>query len=66
MTSDFDLPDTQKEYIKRFGARWIDEFTKDKNAHEGKTPCKHCSGTGNEFYSMYRMCPECQGTGVQK
>jgi DnaJ-class molecular chaperone len=26
--------------------------------------CDYCGGTGNEFYSMYRACPECGGVGV--
>jgi DnaJ-class molecular chaperone len=26
--------------------------------------CAHCGGTGNEFYAMYRECPECRGRGV--
>ena len=26
--------------------------------------CLNCDGTGNEFYSMYRACPECNGSGV--
>ena len=28
--------------------------------------CKWCDGTGNEFYSMYRECPECKGRGTTK
>ena len=27
--------------------------------------CTWCHGTGNEFYSMYRECPECGGQGVK-
>lgn len=26
--------------------------------------CLNCDGTGNEFYSMYRACPECGGSGL--
>jgi len=26
--------------------------------------CEWCGGTGNEFYAMYRRCPECGGVGV--
>ena len=26
--------------------------------------CEWCDGTGNEFYSMYRECPECGGSGT--
>ena len=26
--------------------------------------CARCGGTGNEFYAMYRQCPQCGGIGV--
>ena len=25
--------------------------------------CERCLGSGNEFYSMYRRCSACDGTG---
>jgi len=36
---------------------------KNDNIKAGVKLCKHCGGTGNELYSMYRKCPKCNGTG---
>jgi hypothetical protein len=40
-----------------------DEATKRRNEEAGHTLCEHCSGTGNELYSMYRSCRQCGGCG---
>lgn len=26
--------------------------------------CSRCGGTGNEFFSMYRACIDCSGSGL--
>ncbi len=36
-----------------------------KNILEGKDLCERCEGTGNEFFSMYHKCPDCNGTGIR-
>ncbi|HON83090.1 MAG TPA: hypothetical protein PLI22_03025 [Caldisericia bacterium] len=38
--------------------------TRNKNIKSGKKLCKRCDGTGNEFFSMYKRCTKCFGTGV--
>ncbi len=38
--------------------------TRNKNIKNGKKLCKRCDGTGNEFFSMYKRCTKCFGTGV--
>ena len=35
-----------------------------KNVQSGKPICPRCEGTGNEFFSMYKECTLCSGTGV--
>ena len=41
----------------------MDYEIKNKNIDRKLPLCKHCSGTGNELFSMYRKCPKCNGTG---
>lgn len=41
-----------------------DELRRAINLATGKPLCENCGGTGNEFYSMYRECPVCHGTGL--
>lgn len=41
----------------------MDYERKNRNIDAGKELCDHCSGTGNEFLSMYHKCPECKGEG---
>jgi hypothetical protein len=41
-----------------------DQLRRLANERAGHTLCKHCNGTGNELYSMYRACPECGGNGI--
>jgi RecJ-like exonuclease len=41
-----------------------DYITKNKNIKNGKDLCNRCDGTGNEFYSMYKKCSACGGTGI--
>ena len=37
-----------------------------QNILNGKILCNQCGGTGNEMYSMYRKCPDCDGDGISK
>ncbi len=41
-----------------------DVLTRNENIDKGKTLCKRCEGTGNELFSMYRKCTDCNGTGI--
>ena len=43
-----------------------DVLRHNKNVEDKKELCTHCEGTGNEFFSMYRKCPKCKGTGIKK
>jgi hypothetical protein len=45
-------------------ADYGDYMVKRRNEEAGHTLCKHCEGTGNELYSMYRRCPKCGGDGI--
>jgi len=38
---------------------------RNRNLSAGKKLCGRCDGTGNEFFSMYRRCGDCWGTGAQ-
>ena len=38
---------------------------RNENIRAGRELCKHCNSTGNELYSMYRKCPECDGKGYK-
>lgn len=44
----------------------MDYNTRNKNVMAGHELCKLCDGTGNEFYSMYKKCPNCGGSGRKK
>ena len=38
----------------------------DNEAKHGKDAlCGHCLGCGNELLTMFRKCPECNGTGLR-
>lgn len=37
-----------------------------ENVRSGKTLCRNCEGTGNQMYSMYQACQECNGTGIKE
>jgi DnaJ-class molecular chaperone len=42
------------------------DMQKRRNNIDNKKPlCERCSGTGNELYSMYRKCTDCNGTGIK-
>lgn len=41
----------------------MDMQRRKENLKNGRKLCEHCDGTGNEFYSMYRKCPKCDGKG---
>jgi hypothetical protein len=45
-------------------ADYGDAAVQRRNREAGHTLCKHCEGTGNELYSMYRRCPVCGGDGI--
>lgn len=40
-----------------------DEIKRNKNIDAGRTLCPRCDGTGNELWSMYRRCEQCDGKG---
>lgn len=42
-----------------------DYARRNENIEKNAKLCKHCDGTGNEFMSIYRKCPECDGIGVK-
>lgn len=44
----------------------MDYQKRNDNVEGGETLCPKCDGTGNELFSMYRRCSECNGTGVKK
>jgi len=37
----------------------------ERNKKDRKKLCKRCGGTGNELYSMFRKCQDCNGTGIR-
>ncbi len=41
----------------------VDAQTRNDNIDLGHDLCKRCEGTGNELYSMYRKCKDCNGSG---
>ena len=44
----------------------IDFHTRNENVSASKKLCKRCNGTGNELFSMFRLCTDCRGTGIAK
>ena len=50
----------------------LDQRTRDSNVDRIRTSliaqelCGRCDGTGNQLYSMYQACEECNGTGTLK
>lgn len=44
----------------------MDIERRNKNIDSGETLCERCSGTGNELYSMYSRCTECNGAGFKQ
>ena len=44
----------------------MDIQTHNENIDNGKELCERCDGTGNELYSMYRKCKDCNGSGIKK
>lgn len=42
----------------------MDYVRKNENIIVGRRLCFECGGTGNAFYSMYKKCPQCHGTGI--
>ena len=47
-------PHMQGDYVKR-----------NNNVKQGKLLCNRCDGTGNELFSMYKKCSECNGEGYK-
>ncbi len=43
-----------------------DQITRKINLARKRTICERCSGTGNEIYSMFKKCQECNGKGYKK
>ena len=41
----------------------MDYHRRNGNIKAGRELCEHCGGTGNEFYSMYKKCSNCNGKG---
>lgn len=41
----------------------MDYKTRNKNIIDGWELCERCDGTGNELFSMYGQCQDCQGSG---
>jgi len=44
----------------------MDFAIRNKNLAVGKSLCSRCNGTGNELFSCYRRCQDCDGTGEKK
>lgn len=42
-----------------------DVHTRNQNIDKGKKLCERCTGTGNELYSMYKECKDCNGNGYK-
>ena len=40
-----------------------DVLVRNENTKRGRTLCEKCQGTGNQLYSMYQACEDCNGTG---
>ncbi len=51
------------KYIEQYGSQAGDIFQRDQNVKNDDALCDRCSGTGNELFSMYRQCTDCNGTG---
>ncbi len=50
-------------YLDRYGHRAPDFYRRDQNKAAGREFCGRCEGTGNELFSMYQECEECEGRG---
>ena len=42
-----------------------DVLVRNENIAKGRTLCKRCEGTGNQLFSMYQKCSECNGKGYK-
>ena len=40
-----------------------DYVIRNRNIDEGKLLCTLCDGTGNQLFSMYQKCDNCEGKG---
>lgn len=43
----------------------VDARTRNQNIDDGKKLCVRCEGTGNESYSKYTECEDCNGNGFK-
>ena len=46
--------------------KYTDDMVRLANHKSGYPLCRRCDGTGNEFYSMFRECQTCEGSGVAR
>ncbi len=44
----------------------MDERTRNDNIDKKLHLCEICDGTGNELFSMYKKCSNCDESGVKK
>ncbi len=42
----------------------MDYERRNDNINKGFKLCQRCQGTGNQLYSMYQECKQCNGKGV--
>jgi RecJ-like exonuclease len=69
------LTDKGMELIEQDNKKWelkdfaphqhTDVWRRNENIDAGKPLCPECQGTGNMFFSMYKKCDVCNGTGVK-
>ena len=52
-------PDDYPESLK------MDIRKRNENIDENKELCKKCDGTGNQLFSRYQKCSDCNGTGIK-
>lgn len=58
--------DEARRIMKKYkcGSHQVPDYkTKEENIDKGFELCERCVGTGNELFSMYRRCSDCNGTG---
>lgn len=50
--------------VKKYPLHMRGDITRrNENVTLGRTLCKRCDGTGNELYSMYKKCEDCDEKG---
>lgn len=66
MIDEIDNTEEIRRICKEFGcapSQWTDYKTLENNQKMGLSLCDRCKGTGNELFSMYRKCTDCEGKG---